>query len=174
MEIFVLLTVIALLLFIFYALIFIIIPLFVGASYEGTKISTMKKMIEFADVKNGERVVDLGSGDGRLLIAFAERGVEAHGYEINPFLVLYSRRKIRKRGLQTRALVHWKNFWKVDLSKFNVVTIFQVGYVMEKLERKLRRELHAGSRIVSNNWWFPTLKPKKIVNEKTKIYFYEV
>lgn len=174
MEFLITLVLVALLIFIFYALIFIIIPLFVGASYEGSNSVTTKKIVEFSKIKKGEKIVDLGSGDGRILIEFAKRGAEAHGFEINPFLVLYSKMKIRNLGLKNKAFVHWKSFWKANLGEFDVVVLFQVGYIMKELKEKLKRELKKGSRIVSNNWKFPHWKCKKICKGDTNVYLYEV
>ena len=68
-------------------LIFVIIPFMFGASFEISRREVVEKMIEFAKLKKGEKVVDLGSGDGRVVLEFARKGVEVHGYEINPLLV---------------------------------------------------------------------------------------
>ena len=82
---------------------FFILPFLVGAPYEGIREKPLRQMVKIANVKKGDTSVDLGSGDGRIVIAFAQKGIKATGYEINPFLVLYSRRKIRKLKLQNKA-----------------------------------------------------------------------
>ena len=69
---------------------------FLGAPFWSTNKKTLKKMIEFSKVKKEEKVADLGSGNGKIVIEFAKRGIESHGFEINPFLVWISRRKIKK------------------------------------------------------------------------------
>lgn len=127
-----------------------------GAFFAATRQGQIKKMIALAEIKPGEKAVDLGSGDGRLVIALAKAGAEAHGYEINPFLVLIAKRNIIKAGFENKAFIHWKNFWLEDISKFNIVTIFGIGYMMGKLEAKLKRELNPGSRIISKYFIFPT------------------
>ncbi len=171
MELLISLGLVAAIAFIFWVFVFIVFPLFIGASYEVTSDDKMKKMIRLARVKKGERVVELGSGNGKLVIEFAKLGAEVHGYEINPFLVFLSRWKIRREGLQDRAFVHWKNFWSVDLGEFDVVLTFQVGYIMKTLERKLQREARGKMRVVSNNWKFPDLK---CLEEDDKVYRYEL
>jgi hypothetical protein len=155
--IFVILVVVLLSLLPLYALIFIIIPFIFGASYEGSKPDVIQKMIKYSKAKKDDKIADLGSGDGRIVIAFAEKGIEAHGYEVNPLLVLWSRRKIKQKGLEKKAFIHWQNFWNVDLSKFNVINVFQISFIMKKLESKLERELPAGARIISNTWEFPSM-----------------
>jgi SAM-dependent methyltransferase len=157
--------------FIFWVFLFIVFPLVLGASYEVTKDDKMKKMIKFAKIKRGDRVAELGSGNGKLVIEFAKLGAEVHGYEINPFLVLLSKWKIRREGLRKRAFIHWKNFWTVDLGEFDVILTFQVSYIMGFLEKKLKREAKKNIRIVSNNWKFPSLRCLK---DDDKIYYYEI
>lgn len=162
-------------LLIFYFLLFIFViwfsGFFFGAPFESTIKKRTKKMVEFSNVQKNEKVVDLGSGSGKIVIEFAKKGIESHGYEINPFLVWISRKKIKKLSLQDKAFIHWKNFMKEDLSDYDVVCVFQIWYIMGKLKRKLKKELKKGSRIVSNTWKFPNWKPKK---QSKGIYLYKV
>ena len=162
-------------LLIFYFLLFVFLVwfsgFFFGAPFESTVKKRVKKMIEFSNVNKNEKVVDLGSGSGKIVIEFAKKGIESHGYEINPFLVWISRRKIKKLFLQDKAFIHRKNFMKENLSNYDVVFIFQIWYIMSKLKRKLKKELKKGSRIISNTWKFPNWKPKK---QSKGVYLYEV
>ena len=149
--------------------IFFLWPFLFGAPFEPTSEKKIKKMIKLARVKKGDKAVDLGSGDGRIVIALARAGAEAHGYEINPFLVLISKYRIKKAGLKGKAFIHWKSFWSVDFRKYNIVMLFQFRTIMHRLEKKLRKELKSNSRVVSYYWKFPKWKPiKKIEN----IYLY--
>ena len=152
---------------------FVILPLFVGAPFDITHRKELRKMIKFSKIRKGDKVVDLGSGDGRVVIEFAKlKDVkEVHGFEINPFLVYISRRRIKKLGLQKKAFIHWKDFWNINLSEYNVVIVFQVIFVMGKLENKLKRELKKDSRVISNTWKFPNWKLKK---REGKVYLYEI
>jgi hypothetical protein len=70
----------------------------------------------------GSKAVDIGSGDGRIVIALAKAGFEAHGYEINLPLVVYSWCRIWRHGLSGTAFVHWESMFNVDFSVFAVVT----------------------------------------------------
>jgi hypothetical protein len=143
-----------------YLIFWVLVPLGRGALYEPSSADKTELMAELAAIPPGTPTADLGSGDGRVVIAMARRGAEAHGYEINPFLVLASRRNIRRAGLQGQAFIHWQSFWSADLSPYRIVTVFQVGYIMGRLERKVLRELLPGSRVISHHWEFPTLRPE--------------
>lgn len=144
--------------------ILILLPtIFHGAVYMPTKHERVKDMVALADVKPGMRVADFGSGDGRIVIAFARAGAKAHGYEIDPLFVVISRWKIRKAGLADRATIHWKSFWSADVRNFDVVTLFGFDTFMEKLERKLRTEMRSGTRVISYVYTFPHWKATKNV-----------
>ncbi len=154
-----------------YLFFFVFFPIARGAIYDPSTQAEAQMMAELADVHPGEKAADLGSGDGRVVIALARAGATAHGYEINPILVLVSRRNIRRAGLAGRAFIHWGNFWRSDLSSCSLVTTFQVGFVMSRLEAKLRRELAPGSRVVSHYWRFPGLAPEQT---RSNIYRYRI
>lgn len=160
--------------FILYALFFTILPLLFGASYEKTNDEVAKKMIQFSKIKKGEKMADLGSGDGALVIAFAKKGAEAHGYEINPFLVLYSKRRIKQLHLEKKGFIHWKNFWKVNLAQFDIITIFQISYLMPLLEKKLRKEKKPKRRVLTNHWKINNQTPLKESKVGTGIYLYKI
>lgn len=138
--------------------------IFKGAPFVPTDRQTLETMIRITQIKPGERLADLGSGDGRILIAAARAGAVAHGYEINPFLILWSLYKIRKAGVADRAFVHWKSFWRADYSNFDIVMLFGITSIMKKLGLKLKAELRPGSRVISNTFQFPEWEPEKVQN----------
>jgi len=143
------------LLFILYVL---VRPITRGAIYFPTRKESIRTMARMAEVKPGQKLVDIGSGDGRILIAFAKMGLETHGYEINPLLVRQSQRAIKKAGLLGKAFVHHKSFWHADLSQFDIVTVYGIGKIMDPLAEKLKNELKPGAKILSNVYTFPKLK----------------
>lgn len=145
--------IISVLFFLFF--VYLLFPSIHGAPFVSTDDATAWEMVKLADIKQGDRVADLGAGDGCLVIACARAGAEAHGFEINPFLVLTARRNIKRAGLAGKAFVHRKNFWREDLSGFNVITMYGITYIMKGLEEKLQRELKQGARVVSNYFTFP-------------------
>jgi cyclopropane fatty-acyl-phospholipid synthase-like methyltransferase len=160
---------IAMLFFLFIFLIWVSSALF-GAPFQPSSEREVKEILELAKVKKGQKTADLGSGNGKIVIEFAKKGAEAHGFEINPLLVLLSLKRIKKLGLQNNAFIHWKNFMKQDFSDFDIITSFQISYIMPNLEKKLMKELESGAKIVSNTWKFPTWKPKRKLG---RVYLYK-
>ena len=138
--------------------------LFLGAFFASSKKEIVKTMVLLSDIKPGEKAIDLGSGDGRLVIALAKKGAQAHGYEINPLLVFLSRNNIKQAGLQGKAFIHFGNFWLLDFSEFDVVTVYGISHMMKRLEVKLKKELRPGARVVSNYFVFPNWPPSKKEN----------
>ena len=132
-----------------------LLPPFLGAPFVPTPKNTLNIMIKLADVKPGERAVDLGSGDGRIVIALAKAGARAHGFEINPLLVVVSKWRIWRAGLSGKAFIHWANLFSIDFSEYEIVTVYGLMGVMKKLENKIKNNLPVGGRIVSHAFKFP-------------------
>jgi cyclopropane fatty-acyl-phospholipid synthase-like methyltransferase len=130
-----------------------------GAPFIPTKREGLERILKLARVKPGSKALDLGSGDGRIVIALAKAGAEAHGVENNPFLVWWSRRKIRRAGLEGRAFIHRADLWGYDCSAFDTVTLFGITHIMRRLGAKLDRELEPGARVVSIAFRFPRWEP---------------
>jgi 16S rRNA A1518/A1519 N6-dimethyltransferase RsmA/KsgA/DIM1 with predicted DNA glycosylase/AP lyase activity len=141
-----------------------------GAPFQPSSDKEVKEILELAKIKKGQKTADLGSGNGKIVIEFAKRGAEAHGFEINPLLVLLSQKRIKKLGLQDNAFIHWKNFMKQNFSDFDIITSFQISYIMPDLEKKLTKELKHDSKVISNTWKFPKWKPKKKLG---RVYLYK-
>ena len=128
--------------------------LFNGAIFVPTRPETVAEMVRLAN-RPGIKVADLGSGDGRIVIAFAKAGAQAVGYEVNPILALWSWYNIWKAGATGQATIHFKSFWAVDLSGFDAIVVFGMTHIMGRLQAKLERELRPGTLVVSNIFKFP-------------------
>lgn len=124
--------------------------------------SVVDKMIELAAVKKGDVVYDLGSGDGRIVIAAAKKGARAVGFEIDPDLVAESRANIQKAGVQESAEIRNQDILTVDLSGASVVTMYLLPDVNLKLRPNLQKQLKPGSRIVSHSFDMGDWKPDKV------------
>ncbi|KAK3923540.1 ATP synthase subunit C lysine N-methyltransferase [Frankliniella fusca] len=106
------------------------------------------------------RMVDLGSGDGRIVLSAAQAGFSpAEGVELNLWLVLYSKFQAFKRGLSSKTDFHRKDLWKFSLKPYPNIVIFGVEEMMTELELKLQKEVEDGTHIVACRFPLPTLKP---------------
>ncbi len=130
-----------------------------------TSSDTLKTVIELADVKENERVVDLGSGDGRVVIEFAKHGAMVEGYEIKEDLIKRSVERINALHLQKKVTIYNESFWNIDISVYDVIYIYGMRSIMPKLENKLDAELRPGAKFISNIFRLPHWKPKKTENE---------
>ena len=131
-----------------------------GAPFVPSHRHAIEEVVELAALQPGERVAELGSGDGRLAIALARSQPTAIvvGFEINPLLVWVARRRVRRARVGNRVSIRRANFWKEDLGQYDVVTVFGIPHVMERLGRQLTRTARPGSRAVSNAFPIPGLK----------------
>lgn len=147
-------------------LICILIPTFAGgAIYVGTPIKAIETMLILANIQPTDIVMDLGSGDGRLLIATGKAGAkESIGYEIQPWLVKLSRKLIATEKLEDKIKIIAQSFWHTDVSNTNVVLLYQISYAMKGIEKKLQQELPVGARIVANGFKFPNWKEEKTID----------
>lgn len=148
----------------FAVMLLFIFPMARGAVYVPSKDQAIQTMIKLGKVKKGTKSVDLGSGDGRVVAAFAQAGAEADGYEINPWLVFKAKRLLRNLGLQSQTNIRMQSYWDVNLGEYDVVSVYGITYIMEGLEKKLRSELKPGAIVVSNYFKFPNWKPTREVN----------
>lgn len=153
-------------------MVYVVFPivLFRGGPYVVTREEYSLKMIALTKPKAGEKMLDLGSGDGRIVIDFARRGVLAHGYEINPYLVRVSQRKIVEQNLEQNAFIYCKDFWRETLSEFDVIAIYPAGFMLDKLEKKFESELKPGTRVVINGFKLPNWDLKE---RDGQVYLYE-
>lgn len=128
--------------------------------YEPTPQAAVEAMLALAHVGPGDVVYDLGSGDGRIVITAAKKfGARGVGVEMQPALVRASRQAAADAGVADKVTFVEDDFFNVDLSRATVVTLYLFPHVNARLEPKLRRELHAGARIVSYSFEMGTWVP---------------
>jgi SAM-dependent methyltransferase len=116
-----------------------------------TADSLVAKMLDMAKVTASDTVIDLGSGDGRTVIAAARRGAKALGVEYNPDMVALSRQNAEKAGVADRATFVQGDLFKTDFSEATVVTLF----LLPEINLRLRPTILAmkpGTRVVSNSF----------------------
>lgn len=145
-----------------------------GAPWIPTPHKTIRIMLELARLKPGETLYDLGCGDGRIVIdAVKDFGALAIGIEIDPIRYYWAKLSILQLRLQCNAKVILGNFFKSNLSKADVVTLYLLQDTNVKLMKKLSDELKPGARIVTNTFIIPGW-PEIRRDEQAKIYVYEV
>jgi SAM-dependent methyltransferase len=133
------------------------------APFVTTPQEVVDRMLELAQVSTGDLLYDLGSGDGRIVIAAAKRyGAKAVGFEIDPALVTLSRRNIREAGVEHLAEIRQEDVRNVDLSPANVVTMYLYPGANLRLRATLMRQLKAGSRVVSHSFNMGDWKPDRV------------
>jgi SAM-dependent methyltransferase len=114
-----------------------------------TPEALVERMLTMAQVTPRDVVYDLGSGDGRLVIAAAKRGAQAYGVEYNPDLVAFSENRARAQGMAQKAHFVHGDIFETDFSKATVVTL----YLLSTLNMRLRPHLlkmRPGTRVVSH------------------------
>ena len=125
-----------------------------------TPLAVVNEMLRLADVTASDVVYDLGSGDGRILIAAArDRGARGVGLEIDPALVAQSAERARRLGLADRLSFRQQDLFEADLTPATVVTLYLSPDLNRRLRPKLLSELRPGARIVSHSFdmgdWAP-------------------
>jgi protein-L-isoaspartate O-methyltransferase len=149
------------------------------APYVVSPQEIVDRMLEMADLRPGEKLYDLGSGDGRILITAVVRfKAKAVGVEISDDLVSSTNARIRRLGLDNDAQVIHGNFLDVDLSPADVVTLYLATDANEILRPNLEKYLKRGSRVVSHDYTVPGWKPKLVDKDPDihghLIYLYEM
>jgi tRNA A58 N-methylase Trm61 len=120
----------------------------------------VRKMLELADVRSGEIVYDLGSGDGRILIAAAKDfGAKAVGYEIREDLMRRALERIKSLNLTGAIKIVNADLYTADVGEADVVTLYLTTTANEKLKPKLEKELKYGARVVSHDFSFSEWRP---------------
>lgn len=132
------------------------------APYYPTPESVVEKMLQFGGLKKGERMFDLGSGDGRIVIMAAEKfGAVATGVEMDADLWKQSTSRIRSLGLEKSAKIINGDVLKQDYSGANMLTVYLLPSSNDKVRPILEKQLKKGTRIVSHDFEFAGWKPEK-------------
>jgi hypothetical protein len=133
-----------------------------GAPFVPTLRASSEEALDLLDLKPGETLLELGSGDGRILRAAAKRGIRSIGYELNPLLVLWSRVACWKyRRLVT---VNFGNYWQQTWPPTDGIYIFLLDRYMEKLDKKIIQEIHKKVKLVSFAFAVPGRRAAKEQN----------
>lgn len=136
--------------------------IFFGAPFLPTLKGRTNEALDLLDLKPGQTLLELGSGDGRILRAAAKRGIKSVGYELNPLLVIWSTLvSLKYRKLIT---VRWGNYWRHKLPVTDGIYVFLLNPYMEKLNNKIEQEISKPVKLVSFAFAIPGKKPAKELN----------
>lgn len=131
------------------------------------ELTMVNKMLDMAEVTSHDVVVDLGSGDGRIVIGAAKRGAQGVGVELNGELVALSKRYADREGVGGRAQFVQQDLFEFDLNRADVITLFLLDSINLKLRPKLL-ELRPGTRVVSNTFTMDEWRPDKFAHDDAK------
>lgn len=136
-----------------------------GGPYVPTPHAIADRMLTLANVGPGDYLIDLGSGDGRLVIAavakYKARG--ATGVEIDADLVRQATDEARRAGVADRVTFVAGDLFGAQTRQATVVTLYLLPSIMGAVEAKLRRELKPGTRVVSHDYSLPTWEPVEVI-----------
>jgi precorrin-6B methylase 2 len=118
-------------------------------------------MLDMANVTSSDYVIDLGSGDGRLVISAAKRGATALGIEYNPDMVELARRAAAEAGVSERATFEQADIFESDFSKATVITMFLLSDLNLRLRPQIL-DMKPGTRVVSNSFDMETWQADRI------------
>jgi protein-L-isoaspartate O-methyltransferase len=133
------------------------------APYYPTPNSIVLKMLELVDLKKGEKMFDLGSGDGRIVIMAAQKfKAQAVGVEFDRDLVKQSSDRIEKLGLNKTAQIIYGDLMEQDYSSADVLTVYLLPLSTDKVRPMLERQLKKGARVVAHDFEFSGWTAEKV------------
>ncbi|MBI3261483.1 class I SAM-dependent methyltransferase [Candidatus Berkelbacteria bacterium] len=150
---------------------FAVVAVLIGAPFVPSSSDRVSRMVALAKIQPAQLVVDLGSGDGRILIAAARSGARAIGIEINPTLVVLARAKAFLHGLSNQVRVVIGDFRAFNIKDADTIFCYHLPGKMAALEAKIKAEAKPGAKIVLNAFPFPKLKP---VQQADHLYVYVI
>lgn len=146
------------------------------APFVPMEADVVERVMQLAEVKEGDVFYDLGSGDGRLVIAAALHGAKATGIEIDKFRVWYSKLWMKIIRIKNAKILN-EDVFSMDLSDATVISTYLLPETHERLKTKLTKELKKGTKVVAIGFEFVGWKPVKIDPHGTiygPIFLYEM
>jgi tRNA G37 N-methylase Trm5 len=144
--------------------------------YVPTPQEVVDEMLKVADVKKGDVLYDLGSGDGRIPVTAAKKfGIRAVGIDIDPVRIQEANENAKKNGVEHLVKFRNQDLFRANFKEATVVTLYLLPDLNVKLRPKLWRELKPGTRIVSHQFDMGDWKPEKTIEMSGRtIYFWTI
>ncbi|MEW6612631.1 MAG: methyltransferase domain-containing protein [Pseudomonadota bacterium] len=150
-------------------------PLSTDVPFVPSPEDVVDRMLQLAGVRKGDVVYDLGSGDGRIVIAAAKKyGARGVGVDIDPERIEEARENARKAGVADRVKFVQQDLFDADIHEATVVTLYLLPNVNQRLRPKLLRELKPGTRVVSHSFDMGDWKPVRTVEMDGRTLYYWV
>lgn len=131
--------------------------------YVPTPQNVVERMLDLADVTPSDYVIDLGSGDGRIVITAAKRGATGHGIDLDPERISEARKNAVDQGVNDQIMFIEGNLFNTDFTEASVITMYLLPTVNRKLRPELLDRLQPGTRIVSHSFDMGDWQPDKEV-----------
>lgn len=144
--------------------------------YVPTPDKVVERMLDVADVQPSDYVIDLGSGDGRIVIAAAKRGASGHGIDLDPERIAEARNNAAKEGVGDQVMFMEQNIFDTDFSEASVITMYLLTSINKKLRPKLLNTLQPGTKVVSHSFDMGEWEPDKeiVVSEDSGLQNHDV
>jgi SAM-dependent methyltransferase len=139
------------------------------APYVPTPATVVDKMLDMANVGPGDYVIDLGCGDGRIVIAAARRGATGLGVDIDEELIRKARGNAREAGVSDQVMFLKQDLFKTDISGASVITVYLYPSLINKLRPVFSGQLDPGARIVSHDFDMDDWKPDRHATVKSNM-----
>lgn len=150
------------------------VPAFFGSPWHPLLPGTIREILNFAEIKPGEKIYDLGSGDGRVLIQAARHhDAVGVGLEIDPLKVWVARLLVRRAGVSNRVQIERKNFNDFDFRDADILYLYLTHQALDRLIPKIIPYLKPSTRIVSYRFCLRNMQPCKI-NRKQNLFMYRL
>jgi len=147
------------------------------APFVQTPLEVARKMLELSGLRQNELLYDLGCGDGRLIILAAKDvGAKSKGIDLREDLIERAKIEVKRLNLEDKVTIIRANFFEVDISDADVVTLYLTSSANERLRPKFEKELKKGCRVISHDFKVPGWKPEGVYDELLghTIYTYRI
>lgn len=146
--------------------------------YVETPEDIVQIMLDIAEVSPDDHVIDLGTGDGRIVIAAVQRGATGLGVDLDPLRIEEARQNAIKAGVADRVTFEVQDLFQTDISQATVVTLFLNSEVNIRLRPALFDQLKPGTRVVSHNFdmedWQPDRQEELMLNSNKNFYIHDI
>lgn len=142
--------------------------IFYGAPYLPTLNKQIPPVFELLGLHSGQTILELGSGDGRVLIAAARKGIKSIGYELNPILFTISWLRTIKYRKHVRII--WGNYWQKEWPEADAIFVFLLDKYMKKLDKKIVQYKYKPVKLVSFAFQVAGRQP---IRSNQGLYLYE-